>query len=66
MLEFQKSLHYKYVCKKTGKSALAPFWSTGFAGNFVGCDVTIEDRIKLEEPCKSCDLYATRIDDGFH
>jgi len=64
--ERQKVLHYRYTCKLTGKSALAPYWSTGFPGNFVDCKVIITDRTKLEEPCKSCDLDATREEAGFH
>jgi len=62
-MEGQKILHYKYVCKKTGKVAFVPYWSTGFLGNFVGCDVSNDKPTK--EPCKSCDLEATREDAGF-
>lgn len=64
--EYPKTLHYKYTCKKTGKSALAPHWSTGFPGNFVDCKVAIEDKDGLGEPCRSCDLQATREEAGFH
>lgn len=63
--EYQKTWHYKYTCKKTGKVAFAPHWSTGFPSNFVECEVPLEDRNKLDEPCKSCNLDATREDAGF-
>jgi len=52
--ERQKVLHYKYTCKLTGKSSLAPYRSTGFPGNIT--EQIVKKRLELQELYKKATL----------